>query len=185
VRASTFSVRPYGYSSYDQGLIHQGLTCLNSSTSQVEGLNSRSLISRIPEMREVNGVLTPFTRRHVSTCLSPGPTLWFCHVSLVPSFDTSQLRFPKRCLLCIPTPEVSRSQTPRYSLSQLATSGFRDFGSPDFATFPSECLDSPTTKTQNSDSPKWLMTSFPRTYIASRDFGNLGTKVSTSYPPKR
>jgi hypothetical protein len=37
-------------------------------------------------MREVNRMLTPSPRRHVSTCLSHGPTLWFCHVSLVPSF---------------------------------------------------------------------------------------------------
>jgi hypothetical protein len=59
----------------------------------------------------------------VSAYLSHGPTLQFYHVSLIPRFGTSRLRFLKHYLLCIPTPEVSRSRTPHYSLSQLATSG--------------------------------------------------------------
>jgi hypothetical protein len=41
-------------------------------TSQVQGLSSQALIPRIPEMREVNEMLTPFSRQLVSTCQSCG-----------------------------------------------------------------------------------------------------------------
>jgi hypothetical protein len=147
-------------------------------------------------MREVNGVLTPFARRRVSAYLSHGPTLGSYHVSLVPSFGTSRLRFPKRSLLYIPTPEVPRSRTPRHSLSQLATLGFSGQKSrllilrcaemPNFDTFPSAGPQRNFLPFQNFDFAisRVLMLNFRFFNPRNLEMVNKGlTFVSTSTPP--
>ena len=42
------------------------------ATSQIEASSLHALIPRIPEMQEINGALTPFSRRRVSTCQPHG-----------------------------------------------------------------------------------------------------------------
>jgi hypothetical protein len=131
-------------------------------TSQVEWLNSCSLISRIPETREVNGVLTPFTRRHVSACLSPGPTLWFYHVSLVPSFDTSRLRSPSAASFV--------SQHPKCRDPELLVTPYHNLRLRDFRD---KSLDSPTVETQNAEmanSDSLLMLAPKQKFSLYRDF---------------
>jgi hypothetical protein len=81
-------------------------------TSQVQGLSSQALIPRIPEMREVNRALTPFSRQRVSTCQPRGP-----HLVVLPhvlSDRLSALRYsrfgaPNLWALTLRTSEFARS----------------------------------------------------------------------------
>jgi hypothetical protein len=131
-----------------------------------------------PEMREVNGVLTPFTRRRVSAYLSHGPTLWFYHVSLVPSFGTSH-DFTSRSAASF----VSRH--PKCRDPELLVTPYRNSRLRDFRDKSLDFL--------SSDMPKCRIltrfnagptTNFPPFRFRLRDFTNPDAKLSVLQPTK-
>jgi hypothetical protein len=95
------------------------------ATSQVSMSSSHALISRIPEIREVNGLLNPSSRRCMFTCQSRGP-----HLVVLPRVPCAQRRHFTTSL-----PEVLPPLYPDTRSAEILNSSLLLSKNHDFETF--------------------------------------------------
>jgi hypothetical protein len=106
-------------------------------TSRVSTSSPHALISRIPEMREVNGVLTPFVRRRVSSL-----SITWAHLVVLLHVPRAQLRhFTTSLPEALPPlyPDTRSAEIPNSSLLLIATRDFGIFGTKVSTSYPPIC----------------------------------------------
>jgi hypothetical protein len=89
------------------------------------------------ETREVNKILTPSSRRCMSTYILLGPTSWFHHVSLVPDFQHFTTSLPEALPPLYPNTQIA--EIPNSSLPLIATRDFGTFGTEVSTSYPPIC----------------------------------------------